>query len=131
MGVLDDPVDEVWVGDSRLFRSTPEYIYRSGGTILAMFILYRPGRFFALVASLFLSVAFSLGLRFLYLVYFAADTDPDRTYLPSLILLAVCALTGVLFLGLGVLGELLKAIRQLQQEQVYLLVGGRCLPSQT
>lgn len=105
--------------DSRLFRSIPEYLYKSGATMLTMFVLYRPGRFFAIVASVFLAIAAVLGLRFLYLVYWVAHPDPERTYLPSLILLAVCALTGVLFLGLGVIGELLKAIRQLQQEVLF------------
>lgn len=107
--------------DSRLFRSIPEYLVKSGSTMLSMFVLYRPGRFFSLVASAFLAAALALGIRFVYLVYLVPNPDPNRTYLPSLILLAVCALTGVLFLGLGVLGELLKSSRQLQQEQVYLL----------
>lgn len=105
--------------DSRLFRSIPEYLWKSGSTMLTMFVLYRPGRFFALIASVFFFIAFGLGARFIYLVYWSSTSDSDRTYIPSLILLAVCALTSVLFLGLGVLGELLKAIRQLQQEQLY------------
>lgn len=105
--------------DSRLFRSIPEYLYKSGATMIMMFVLYRPGRFFALVASAFLLVAAWIGARFVYLVYWTAQPDPQRTYLPSLILLAVCALTGVLFLGLGVIGELLKAVRQLQQELLF------------
>jgi glycosyltransferase involved in cell wall biosynthesis len=106
--------------DSRLFRSIPEYLYKSGVTMLAMFILYRPGRFFTILASIFLAVAFAVGMRFIVIVYWLGHPDPTRQYTPSLILLAVCALTGVLFLGLGVLGELLKAIRQLQQEQLFL-----------
>lgn len=106
--------------ESRLFRSIPEYLYKSGGTMVMMFVLYRPGRFFSLIAAGLFAAAFALGGRFLYLVYLRPDPDPTRTYLPSLILLAVCALTGVLFLGLAMLGEMLKAIRQLQQEQIYI-----------
>ncbi len=106
--------------ESRLFQSIPEYLYKSGGTMFAMFVLYRPGRFFSMIASGLLGVAFLLGARFIYLVYLQPHPDPNRTYLPSLILLAVFALTGVLFFGLAMLGELLKAIRQLQQEQMYI-----------
>jgi len=115
--------------DSRLFRSIPEYLWKSGSTMLSMFVLYRPGRFFSIIAGAFLALAFVLGARFIYLVYFVGLHDSDRTYVPSLILLAVCAITGVLFLGLGVLGELLKAVRQLQQEQMYLLRALRLTPS--
>lgn len=107
--------------DSRLFRSIPEYIWKSGSTMVAMFVLYRPGRFFAMVGAMFFAVALALGVRFVYLVYFDVTPDVGRTYIPSLILLTVCALAGFLFLGLGVIGELLKASRQIQQEQVYLL----------
>jgi len=106
--------------DSRLFRSIPEYVYKSGRTMVSMFLLYRPGLFFTIIASVFLAFSFLLGVRFVYLTYFEADPDSARTYLPSLILLAVCALTGVFFLGLAVIGELLKSMRKIQQEQMYL-----------
>ncbi len=106
--------------DSRLFGSIPEYIYKSGSTIVSMFVLYRPGLFFTLIALVFLSLSLLLGVRFIYLTYFVAEPDPMRTYLPSLILLAVSALTGVFFLGLAVIGELLKSMRKIQQEQMFL-----------
>jgi glycosyltransferase involved in cell wall biosynthesis len=106
--------------DSRLFRSIPEYVYKSGRTMVSMFLLYRPGLFFTLIASVFLAFSFLLGVRFIYLTYFEADPDSARTYVPSLILLAVSALTGVFFLGLAVIGELLKSMRKIQQEQMFL-----------
>ena len=106
---------------SRLFGSTLQYLYRSTATIVAMFVLYRPGRFFTWLASPFLTIALGLGLRFLYLVYWTADARYGRTYLPSLILLAVCSVVGFLLLALGILGELTKAQRRLAEEQVYLL----------
>lgn len=106
--------------DSRLFRSIPEYVYKSGSTMLSMFVLYRPGLFFTLIASAFVVLSLLLGGRFLFLTYFINEPDPARTYLPSLILLAVCALTGVFFLGLAVVGELLKSLRKIQQEQMFL-----------
>jgi hypothetical protein len=106
--------------DSRLFRSITEYVYRSGSTIVSMFVLYRPGLFFSLIASAFFIAALMLGGRFLFLTYVTSETDPTRTYLPSLIVMAVSALTGVFFLGLSVLGELLRSMRKIQQEQMFL-----------
>ena len=103
--------------ESRLFKSIPEYIRKSGGTMLSMFVLYRPGRFFASIGAFFLAVAFALGIRFVYLIYFSQH--PGRTYLPSLILLAVCAMTGFLMIMLGILGELIRFQRRVNEENMY------------
>jgi len=103
---------------SRLFKSIPQYLWKSGCTIFAMSTLYAPGRIFSWLASLFLLPAFLLGARFFYLTYFT-PLDPERTYLPSLILLAVLGITGFLLLALGLLGELLRTHRRLSEEIIY------------
>ena len=103
---------------SRLFKSIPQYIYKSGGTMLSMFVLYRPSRFFSLIGSLFLTTALGIGIRFIYLIYFAPQ--PGRTYLPSLILLSLCAVTGFLLIMIGILGELVKSQRRIAEENLYL-----------
>jgi hypothetical protein len=104
---------------SRLFKSIPEYIRKQAGTMLTMFALYRPGRFFSSIGCVLLSVAFVIGVRFLYLVYVVPE--PGRTHLPSLILLSVLALCGFLCFLLAVLGELVKAQRRIGEENLYLL----------
>jgi len=105
--------------DSRLFKSIPQYLRKTGGTMLSMFVLYRPGAFFSLLSVPFFLLATILGVRFLLLVY--AFPDPTRTHLPSLILLAISAFAGLLCLLLAVLGSLLGANRRLSEEQLYLL----------
>ncbi|MFC2080189.1 glycosyltransferase family 2 protein [Bacteroidota bacterium] len=102
--------------DSRLFRNSFEHIRKSGATIMNMFILYRPGRFFALIGSLFLLPALFLGLRFIYLVFIIPNPDQERTYLPSLILLAIFAFIGIFSFFLGIIGELIKQQRKLMEE---------------
>ena len=104
---------------SRLFKSIPEFLFRSGRTILMMFLLYRPGRFFTICSSLFLLPAFVLGVRFLYLIYL--NPEPSRTYIPSLILLSIFAWTGFLLIALGLIGIKIKALRQNQNEILYLI----------
>ena len=106
--------------DSRLFRSIPEYLWKSASTMLAMFILYRPGRFFAVLATPFLVASAVLGFRFLYLVYGMETTELGRTHMPSLILFAVCVIIAALLLALGILGELVKSLRRLVEEVLYL-----------
>jgi glycosyltransferase involved in cell wall biosynthesis len=106
---------------SRLFKSIPEYIRESGSTILAMFILYRPGRFFGMLALVCLAGALFLGGRFIYLVYLAPASDTKVYHIPSLILLSVLALSGTLFMALGIIGELIRAQRSLTEETLYQL----------
>lgn len=106
--------------ESRLFKSVPQYIRKSGGTMLAMFILYRPGRFFFLVGTVMMAAAAVLGLRYLYLVH-TLDTAAARgAHIASLVLLAVLSMTGLLLYALGVLGEISKWQRRLAEENVYL-----------
>ncbi len=113
---------------SRLFRNIPQYIWRQGVTMVTMFVLYRPGRFFVTIGGGFLGIAFLLGLRFIYLIYLTPSPEPGRTYLPSLILLAVSAVTGFLMIMLGILGELIKYQRRLTEEVLYRLRVGTSAP---
>lgn len=107
---------------SRLFKSIPEYVTKSGGTMLAMFILYRPGRFFGLLGSAALTAAFVLGMRYIYLIYLNPGMTTTKVYhIPSLIFAAILAMSGVLLVALGILGELIRSHRSLTEETLYLL----------
>ena len=105
--------------DSRLFKNIPEFIFKSSRTIIMMFLLYRPGRFFVLFSSFFLIPSLLIGIRFIYLIY--QNADPSRTYIPSLILLSILALTGFLSITIGLLGIKIKSLRQVQNEILYLI----------
>jgi len=104
--------------ESRLFKSTYQYIVKSGTTIVAMFVFYRPGLFFSLGSLLSFFIALLIGGRFLYLTYLTNSPDPLRTYLPSLILLAIFAIFGMVMSLLAVYGEMAKAQRRLLEEIV-------------
>ena len=104
--------------NSRLFKSLPEFIYRSASTILTMFLLYRPGRFFTICSSFFLIPSLIIGIRFIYLIN--SSPDPSRTYIPSLILISILSFCGFLLIALGLIGMKIKALRQVQQEILYL-----------
>ena len=106
--------------ESRLFKSMPEFVFKTGLTILTMFIYYRPGVFFSLIGSLFMSFALMIGGRFIYLVYIA-EPVVGRTYVPSLILLSILILTALLFYSLAVLGAILRSQRRVSEESVFLL----------
>ncbi|HLP78874.1 MAG TPA: glycosyltransferase family 2 protein [Candidatus Paceibacterota bacterium] len=105
---------------SRLFRSIPEYLWKSGSTMVAMFILYRPGRFFGILSSLCLTAAFVIGLRYIYLIYlFPPEAGTKIYHIPSLILASIFALAGVMLAALGVIGELIRALRSQLDETLF------------
>lgn len=105
--------------ESRLFGNMFEHIYKSGSTMLLMYVLYRPGRFFFWIGTFINFIAFILGMRFLYFVFILEDTS-SRTYIPSLILLAILAFWGIVSYMMGIIGELLKATRRQNEEIIYL-----------
>lgn len=51
---------------SRLMRTIPEYVFRSVSTIVRVFVIYRPFRFFFCCGALLMSVGLLLALRFVW-----------------------------------------------------------------
>jgi len=106
---------------SRLFRSIPEYVLRSAGTILNMFLLYRPLEFFLSLATIFFALAGLLAGRFVLLIYFLGSPEIGRTHLPSLILMATLTTVGATLVVVGLLGHLIRNQRRLAEALFYLL----------
>jgi glycosyltransferase involved in cell wall biosynthesis len=97
---------------SRLVKSTPTYVLRSMTTILRIFMLYKPLRFFLIVGSVPFSLGFLLGVRWLF--FFIMGTE--RTRIPSLILTAILILIGVQLWVFGLIADLLAANRRLIED---------------
>ena len=95
--------------ESRLVRSIPDYIRRSVATILRVFIVYRPLRFFATVSTLTFLPGFILGVRFIY--YFALGLGGGK--IQSLILASLLMGLGALLLVVGIVTDLIAVNRQL------------------
>ena len=103
---------------SRLFKNIPQYIRKSGGTMLAMFILYRPGTFFFLSSLPFWIFSLFLGMRASY--YVIRYSAPFKQFMPSYFVLLFSATIALLLCAMALLGELLKAQRKISEEQLYL-----------
>lgn len=99
--------------ESRLFRSIPQYIRKQATTMLAMALLYRPLAFFATLSTPFFVSALVLGARYMYLKWVIFPNDPSRTFVPSLILLAVLVMLGSSLLLAGLVSSLFVAQRRL------------------
>ena len=98
--------------ESRLIKSTPGYIWRSLLTIVRVFILYKPLRFFLFLGSLFFGAGFLLGLRFTY--YYLMGQGEGKVQ--SLILAAVLLLMGFQLGIVGLLSDLIATNRRILEE---------------
>lgn len=97
---------------SKLIKNIFDYIRRSIFTMIRIFIVYRPFRFFALIGCLFLIPGILLGTRFLYFYFNGSGSG----HVQSLILAAVLILTGVQIGLIAVLADLLSINRKLLED---------------
>lgn len=102
---------------SRLMGNMFSYVARSIVTVVRIFIVYRPFRFFAILGSLPFAAGLFLSLRWIYFEY--ANIGGPRVQ--SLILAAILFITAVLCWALGVIGDLLSINRTILQEVQYKL----------
>ena len=100
---------------SRLVKSIPRYIQRSIFTMIRIFVVYRPFKFFFSIGTVFFLVGFLLGCRFLW--YWLAGQGDGKTQ--SLILAAVLMLMGTVFSMMAFIADLLSVNRQLLEDIQY------------
>ena len=97
---------------SRLVKSNFSYIVRSIVTMMRIFIIYRPFRFFAFIGLLMLLSAAVLGFRFLYF-YLTGD---GQGHIQSLILCAILSILAFQCGLLAVISDLLAINRKLLED---------------
>ena len=77
--------------ESRLINSVFQYIRNSVTTVLRMFLIYKPFKFFGIVASLLFIFGTLIGLRYLYFL----SNGYGSGHVQSLILSAILILAGI------------------------------------
>lgn len=102
---------------SRLVKSIPSYIKRSIVTIIRIFIIYRPFRFFGTIGAVLFGAGLLLGLRFLW-KYLGGE---GGGHVQSLILATLLLGMGFQTLLIAVVADLLAANRKLMEDVRYRL----------
>lgn len=97
---------------SRLVKSNFDYVRRSVFTMLRMFIMYRPFRFFAILSSIFGFLGLVLGLRFLYFYCFGNGSG----HIQSVVLSAILLIIGVQLFVIAIVADLLATNRKLLED---------------
>lgn len=98
--------------ESRLISNIPSYIQRSLLTMLRIFILYKPLRFFVLVGLVIFATGFAIGLRFFYHYLLGQGEGMVQ----SLILASVLLLMGFQVGIAGLLSDLIATNRRILEE---------------
>jgi glycosyltransferase involved in cell wall biosynthesis len=98
---------------SKLVKSIPSYVKKSLFTIARIFIVYRPFRFFSLVAFFLISAGVALGLRYLYYKYVGGR---GTGHLQSVVLSGVFLVTGYMTFLVGILSDVVSVNRKLLEE---------------
>ena len=97
---------------SRLIKSVPVYIFKSFATIVRIFVIYRPFRFFAAIGLLLFGLGFIVGIRFLY-YYF---TGGGGGHIQSLVLASVLLGMGFQTIMVAFVTDLLASNRVLLEK---------------
>jgi glycosyltransferase involved in cell wall biosynthesis len=97
---------------SRLISSIPKYIYRSIITIIRIFIIYKPLRFFLTIAAVLSVPALISVLRFLYF-YFSQDS---AGHIQSLVLASALLAIAAALTVAGIIADLMSANRILLED---------------
>ncbi|MDO8915593.1 MAG: glycosyltransferase family 2 protein [Coriobacteriia bacterium] len=97
---------------SRLVKSIGSYVRRSLVTIVRVFMIYRPMRFFMVPGAVMAGLGALVGLRF---VYFYA-VGQGGGHIQSLVLTAILVLIGFQLVLFGLIAELLGANRKLLED---------------
>ena len=100
---------------SKLVKSIPSYIIHSIVTIVRIFIVYRPFRFFASIGTVLFGAGILIGMRFIWF-YFHGRGDG---HMQSLILASVLLGMGFQTLLIAIIADLLSASRKLLEDVRY------------
>jgi len=100
---------------SRLLKSVPHYIQQSAVTIIRIFVVYKPFRFFMGIGLFFSAAGLSLCLRFLY--YYIAGNG--QGHLQSLLLASILLGIGFQTGLVAFVADLLAVNRRLMEDLQY------------
>ncbi len=97
---------------SRLKKSVRQYVLRSMGTIIKIFVVYRPFRFFAVPGVIAFGCGMALGMRFVF--YFLQGTGTGKVQ--SLLLATLLMVIGTGLVSVGISADLNSVNRRLLED---------------
>ncbi len=118
LGVAYVPVrTQPQIRSSRLIRNIPEYLIRSGITIVRSYAMYQPLRVFLILGFGMIVLGCLPGIRFLYYLV----VEHSAGHVQSLILSAILLIVGFQVVLIGLLADLIGFNRKILEEILYRL----------
>lgn len=118
MAVISIPIEvNKDLRPSRLIKSIPSYIIKSLSTIIRIFVVYKPFRFFFAIGFILFGSGFLIGIRFLYYFF----TGKGGGHIQSLILGAILLGMGFQTIMVAFIADLLSVNRKLLEDIQYQL----------
>lgn len=97
---------------SRLIKNMPSYIWQSIVTIVRIFVIYKPFRFFVAIGTILMVMGMLIGIRFLYYYFVEVETG----HIQSLILASILIGIGFQTIMVAFIADLLSVNRRLLEE---------------
>ncbi|PIN84647.1 MAG: glycosyl transferase family 2 [Candidatus Diapherotrites archaeon CG11_big_fil_rev_8_21_14_0_20_37_9] len=115
--IKEVPVDfRKRTGKSRLISNVFIYAKKAGFTVVETYISYKPLRVFVTIGSLMCLLALAFGFRVIVHFY---NTGLVTPYLPTAILSSMLLVVGVQVLIMGLVAEMIKRNRKIQEKILY------------
>lgn len=104
--------------ESRLIKSIPNYIMRSVATMLRVYLMYEPMKFFMRIGMVVILLSFIPWARYMFFFFFG---ERHGGHIQSLLFGAILFLAGFILCVIGLLGDIIAANRKLGEEILYRL----------
>ena len=104
--------------ESRLIKSIPSYITRSIATMIRVYLMYEPMKFFMKIGLFMICLSSIPWIRYIYFFFFGVKKGG---HLQSLLVGSMLFMAGFILCAIGLLGDIIAANRKLNEEILFRL----------
>jgi len=116
LAIAHVPIEARQTRPSRLIRSNWDYVKRSASTIIRIYAMFEPLKFFSYVSAAFILPGIFLGLRYLY---FREVLGEGQGHIQSVVLAGVFLNLGFMIFLIGLVADINASSRRLIEEVLY------------
>jgi hypothetical protein len=98
--------------ESRLFKSIPDYIKRQVATIIRMYTMFQPLKFFSYIGGTLFTLGSIFVMRFLYFYF----TSGGSGHIQSVVLSGVLIILGFMLVMIGLVADIISFNRRLIED---------------
>ena len=116
LAIAHVPIESRRTRPSRLIRSNWDYVKRSASTIVRIYAMFEPLKFFSYAGAALIVPGAALGLRYLY---FREILGEGQGHVQSVVLAGVLLILGFMFFLIGLVADINVSSRRLLEEVLY------------